>query len=426
MSKVKGMFPRLLAAHIRALLRDELVIIVEGPRSVGKSTIVSEFAKGAGVDVINLEDANVEKAVRNDPAFFVGGSPLVIIDEYQKVPALLAAIKTRLSDPDAGQFLLTGSSRHDYLRGVEALTGRIHLTKAWPLSQLEMADGGASLLPLLLEGGAPAVRTRRMSNTSREEYIGRVAGGGFPIAIGRSGVARSRWFDDYVRTSLQRDVLDLRRVDKPESLAALLNVLASSTGQPIQFQTISRILGQGFGEAATNKTVAGYTALLEAIFLVQRLPAWGTHARSAEKKLDKLHVVDSGVATHLLRLNEARLLKGYAQADTTFGQLLETFVVGEIRAQTSVLENAVRLHHWRVDDTLEVDLVIELDDGSIIGVEVKASPGVDRSDWAGLRSLEKHAPDRFRAGILLNLGSTTHKLNDRIATAPIDALWNHS
>src|SRR5690606_14803686 len=142
-------------------------------------------------------------------------------------------------------------------------------------------------------------------------------------------------------------------------------------------------------------TVESYTRILEAVFLIQQLPAWGTTLTSRSSNKPKLHVVDSGVAARLLRLSAERLDKRDPSALTEFGHLLETFVVGELNRQASWMDDVAGTGHWRTYDGDEVDFIAERNDGSIIAIEVKASRRVSGSDLAPLRKLKARMGDSF-------------------------------
>jgi len=173
-----------------------------------------------------------------------------------------------------------------------------------------------------------------------------------------------------------------------------------------------------------ERTAENYTRLLEAVFLLQRLPAWGTTLRARAAAMPKIHVVDSGVAARLLRLAPERLGRLDASSLTQFGHLLETFAVSEVVKQASWVDGIAGYGHWRTHDGDEVDLVVERDDGSVVAFEVKAGSRVARDDSKGLRTLRRALGDVFRAGVVLYLGERAYTYEDRIHVIPLDRLWN--
>lgn len=314
---------------------------------------------------------------------------------------------------------LTGSTRQDALpRTAQALTGRFHAIKIWPLSQGEIEGAEENLIPAMRADSSGAVAALPTSETTREEYIDRVVAGGFPLALRRAaGNQRNRWFDDYVTQSVERDSAELVRIRQRRLLRELLERLAGPTGRLLNLSQA----GDGLG--LSRSALDEYAKLLEDLFLVERLPAWGKTLRVRAVRTAKIHVVDSGVAARLLRLTPAKLASLDATALTEFGNLLETFVVGELRKQVSWLDEKVTVGHWRTHDDDEVDYVVEFDDGSVLGFEVKANERVAGADFKGLRSLRNLFGDRFVGGVVFSTGRRSYTYEDRLHVMPIDRLW---
>ncbi|MBU4215951.1 MAG: DUF4143 domain-containing protein [Actinobacteria bacterium] len=351
--QLTGMVARRVEALVAFRLPEEQVILLEGPRSVGKSTLLRAAAAAHRVDVLDLDDLATRDAAAADPALFVAGPSPVCVDEYQHVPAVLDALNAELNrDGRPGRFLLTGSTRHTALPTVaQALTGRLHRIPVLPLSQGEIAGVLERFLADLLSGDSGLTRDR--STTSRDDYINRVVAGGFPLALQRGPAARNRWFDDYTRLTLERDVRDLSRLRQGAVLPALTNKLAGQTAQ------VLNITAAAAGVGLDRATADSYVRLLEAVFLIHRLPVWGTTLTARSSASPKIHLVDLGVAARLLRLTPAKLSERTPSALTEFGHLLETFVVGELLKQASWIDDVAVTGHWRTHDNDEVDLVVE-------------------------------------------------------------------
>lgn len=415
---MEDMVTRRVSALVRSLLNDEPVVALQGPRSVGKTTLLREIAAGFGVEVIDLDDLGTRDAARADPALMVSGDRPVCIDEYQHVPELLDAIKAELNaDGSPGRFLLTGSTRHTALpQAAQALTGRLHLVDVLPLSQGEMEGSHEDFVGRLIADPASLV-SGSVSHTPREEYVRRVCVGGFPMAVDRADRARARWFDNYVRLTLERDVDELARVQYREKLPLVLAKLAGQTAQVLNLNAIAQDIG------LARNTIGSYAALLEAVFLVQQLPAWGTTLSSRSGSLPKIHVVDSGLAARLLRLGPERLGTRDATSMQQFGHLLETFVVGECRKQISWLDDVALVGHWRTFDGVEIDLVIEDDRGRVVALEVKAGSRVTGKDLRGLEQLRDKLGPRFAGGVALYTGERAYTTADRVHVIPVDRLW---
>ena len=397
------------------------VVLLQGPRTVGKSTLLRALAGRCGGSVVDLDDTATRAAAADDPALFVSGPGPVFVDEYQHVPDLLGAIKAELNrDSSTGRFVIAGSTRFDSLPlASQSLTGRLHRIEIHPLSQGEIAAQRESLLEVLFIDPAAAVFPRP-STATRDEYARRITRGGFPLALERSDAARDRWFDDYLALCLERDLLEAGRVRQPSALAPLLSRLAAQTAQVLN---MSRA-GEAIGLPAS--TAADYVKLFESTFLVRLLPAWGKTLRAATASRPKIHIADSGLAARLLRLPPDKLAGLDPTTLQQFGHLLETFVVGEVLKQASWMDDRPHVGHWRTHDGDEVDLVVEDGrDGSIVGIEVKASTRVHARDRRGLQKLKETLGKRFRAGVIFHTGvhSVRYDSDKRIIALPVDRLW---
>ncbi|MFT4034343.1 MAG: ATP-binding protein [Patulibacter sp.] len=420
MSEPSGLIGRRIQSLLAVRVAEESVIALHGPRSVGKSTVLRALAESRGVEVIDLDDLGTREAVVGNPSLLLAGHAPLCIDEYQRVPDVLDVIKSRLNREGGqpGLAVITGSTRQDALpRSAQALTGRLHVMTIWPLSQGELAGVHEHLLDALRRQPDEVAGRGGASTTARSEYVSRVCAGGFPLAVRRSAVARDRWFRDYIRQSIERDAAELAALRQRQALGALLAYCAGQTGQVLNIAKAADAVG------VERRTAESYLRLLEDLFLVVRLPAWGKTLRARATSRPKVHVVDSGLAAYLQRLRPQRLEGLDPAALTEFGGLLETFVVGEIRKQASWIDEDVLLGHWRTSDGSEVDLVAEFGDGAVVAFEVKASERAVGADFAGLRHLRDVVGSRFAAGVVLTTGSRSYTYEDGLHVLPIDRLW---
>lgn len=400
-------------------MSEEPVVAVQGARTVGKSTIVRSLAASAGRTVIDLDDPETRDALEDSPSAFVAAEPPVFIDEYQHVPAVLDAIKAELSEAlQPGRFVLTGSTRYSSLpSAAQSLTGRLHVTTLWPLSQGEIEGREERFVEQLL--AEPELLTSpREERTPRREYVGRVLRGGFPLAVARrAGAGRNRWFDDYLDLVLERDVAELSSIRQREKMPRLVARLGAQSAQILNVAQVAADVG------IESSTAENYVRLLEAAFIVHRLPAWGTTLRARASSRPKIHFVDSGVAGRMLRVSEERLAAAQPQAMTELGHLLETFCVGELLKQASWMEIPPQVGHWRTRDGDEVDLILERDDGALAAIEVKAAERVRDPDFRSLCKLREALGERFLAGLVLHLGARAYTHGDRLHAIPVDRLW---
>lgn len=414
-----GIAARRLEDVVPALMRDEPVVVLAGPRTVGKSTLLRRLASASGAAVLDLDDLTTRALVRDDLRFYAAGPSPVLVDEFQHVPEFLDAVKAELNiDTRPGRFLLTGSAQYTALpRAAQSLTGRVHLVTVWPLSQGEIGGRCETFVQSLLDDPGSVV-SRRDSDGNREEYARRALAGGLPAAVRRApGRSRDRWFADYVDLVIARDALGLRDVRQRAILPEFLRRLAAQTGQVLNVAQASRASGiaPSVGE--------DYTRLLEAVFLVHRLPSWGTTLSARVNRHPKVHLVDTGLGGWLSGITAGSIVRRVPAALSEFGHLLETFVVNEVLKQASWLDRGLRVGHYRTSDGDEVDLVLENDGGDVVALEIKAGGTYRREDLRGLQRLRDRLGDRFLGGVLLYTGERAAELGERLFLAPIDSLW---
>ena len=395
-------------------LADTPVVLVMGARQVGKSTLVRSIASSEHpATIISLDDTNVRDAAERDPRGFISDirGP-VVIDEIQRVPDLVLEIKDSLErDRSPGRFLLTGSANLLRSRRItETLTGRVDIIRLWPLAQHEINGGQGGFVDALLRGEPPRITG---APRGRDAFAEVVTNGGYPEPRLRSDRGRNRWFASYLTTTLERDIRDIADLNRDEELPRLFQLLAARSAQLANWSAISRELG------IADKTVATYTGLLEAIFLVQRIPAWRPSFLQRVLHAPKVYITDSGLLCHLLGADATRV----ATNDRVTGIALETFVGVEVIKQAQLSADVPRVFHFRDRDGSEVDLILETRAGEIAAIEVKAAQSVATADLRGLRKIRDHARARFTAGVVLYTGEDTVHLDDRIWAVPISGLW---
>lgn len=403
------------------MVRDALgvfrAVVVNGPRQSGKTTLVRDLL---GPDIVyrTLDEESVRDVAGHDPHGLVDADGLLVLDEFQRGgDPLLLAIKARLDRSDSrGQMLLSGSANFLASRRLsETLAGRIGLVQVLPLSQGEVRGTGDGLVASLREGIEPLARLAPTVVGPREQ-VRAIVRGGYPEVVRHMPPGREvTWFDSYVRTVIEREGPTIGRIGDLDVLRRVLVGLAGTTGRELNVSAMADRLG------VARPTLVNHLQILEALFLVSRLPAWTPEPIGRLTKSPKIHLVDSGLAAALLGWSEDRV------ADPTWtaaGQLWETFVVGELRKQCSWQQPAPFLFHARdKGGRHEVDVVLEWPDGSVAGVEVKRSRSVRRSDANGLRWLRDRVGDRFRAGTVVYGGEEVVPLSGDLIALPLSALW---
>jgi uncharacterized protein len=415
-----GLAKRRLVDVAAARFAEEPVLVLNGPRTVGKSTLLSQLADRLGRRVIDCDDPATRAAVRADPGRFTESGQAVLIDEYQHVPELLDAIKAELNrDLRAGRYVLAGSTRYASVpAAAAALTGRVDIIPVLPLTQGEIDGAVETFVARLLQGGGIELPPSGLPAATRDEYARRSTSGGMPVALRRSpGSSRSRWFANYVDLVVDKDVMDISRVRQREMLPRLLSQIAARSGQVLNISPVAGAIG------LDRSTAENYVRLLEAVFLIYRLPAWGTTLGSRVVRHPKAHLTDSGVMAWLLSLSPEKIAQAAPATLTEYGHLLETFAVGEILKQVSWSDAPVAAGYFRTEAGDEVDLVLERDDGQVIAFEIKAGTRVRSEDLSGLRLLKDRLGARLEEAVVLYTGEHAYRHDDFISVLPLSELW---
>lgn len=417
---------RVIGRHVRTVVdearRDTPVVLLVGARQVGKSTLAQATTSGPGAPhPITLDDPARRASATEDPTAFVRGlrTP-AIIDEIQRAPELLLAIKMAVDeqrlrgDDAAGMFLLTGSAAiWDTVRAPDSLAGRIEHVRLWPFSQGELEGRREDLVERLYAGDVPRLDGRPVGRAVVAE---RVVRGGYPEAQGRTAARSDRWFGDYLSSLVDRDVGVLADVRRSPDLLRLLVACAARSGSVTNVSEMLADIG------LPRTTGHRYLDLLRRLYLVHELPAWGRNLARASVRSPKLVVTDTGVLCHLLHMDADR----FAHDDRLRpgpGPAFETFVTTELLKAITWSRESVRAHHWRDRGGREVDVLLERRDGAIVGVETKLGSTVRPADARHLAHLRDHTGQDFRAGIVVHTGPDTVPLGDRLWGVPVEALW---
>ena len=395
------------------------VVVVHGARQVGKTTLARLVAGDRGADYVTLDHAADLEAVLADPPTFlaVAGTPLVI-DEVQRAgdPLVIGIKATVDRDQRPGRYLLTGSTNFLTVPGIsESLAGRADIVTLWPLSMGERTGGGDDFVDRAF-AGAGELLGHEGTTPDRDEYLESICRGGFPAVQAISAKGRRRWFARFVETVLQREIEVASDIRRGDALAAMVRFLAATTGQELVITTMADRLGIDRGTAQT------YEPWLETVFLVHRVPAWSRNLAKVVHR-PKLYLTDTGIAAALLGKDPNALRR---PTEPATGPLMETFVAAELAKQLTWSNISGRLGHHRTSDGMEVDLIIEADDGRVVAIEVKATSTPRLSDFrwlARLRDQLDHLGDDFRCGVVLHTGSSRLPFGDRLVALPIADLW---
>lgn len=405
------MYPRYVERRIREALTDTRVVLLCGPRQSGKTTLARQIACG-NFRFATLDDPTFLDAAQADPVGFVRDLDKAVIDEVQRAPRLMLALKMAVdADPRPGRFLLTGSA--DLLtipRVADSLAGRMALVRLLPLAQSELRSSSTTFLDKAFAGAPPSAPDPLFGN----KLVETILAGGYPEALTRSGRRRRNWHLDYIDAIVQRDIRDIARIGQLSVMPRLLRALAEHAGQLINYSGFGGQLGMN------HVTTQKYISVLENLYLLRVVQPWHSNRLKRLIKSPKLQFLDSGLLATLRGLTPEAVLRNRAP----LGAVVETFVLSELIKIASWAEERYRFSYFRDKDGNEVDIVIEDEQGRVIGIEAKASATVSRSDFSGLRRLAAASGDQFVMGLILCGHEQTIPFGDQFATAPIASLWS--
>jgi uncharacterized protein len=408
------LYRRLAESALITALADTPVVLIHGPRQCGKTTLALQVGKRRRYRYYTFDDAATLAAARSDiTGFVLRLEKHAILDEVQHVPELFAALKPIVdANRNAVRFILTGSSNVLLVpRLSDSLAGRMEILRLYPLSQVELERARPTFLGALFSDA----QSFQHSGSLGKELAERIVRGGYPVVQNRTPKRRDAWYASYIETLIQRDVWDLAHIGNLDALPKLLTLAASQTAR---LANLSEMASQF---ELSRPTIRSYLTLIERLFLVEFLPPWFNNRIKRLIKSPKLHFGDTGLACSLLRCSAAEL---DGQRDL-LGQLLETFVFGEIEKQASAHPERISLHHLRDKDGYEVDIVVQRGTHHA-GIEVKAASSVREGDFRGLKRLRELLGPRFHSGIVLYDGEHVLPFGERLLAVPLSSLWVRS
>jgi len=406
------LYPRGVASRVRIAMSDTPVVLVNGPRQCGKTTLVrSTF--GHERAYFTLDDETTSASARTDPVGFIRQIDSAILDEIQRAPELLRAIKNAVDeDRRPGRFLLTGSANILALPTVsDSLAGRMEVVTLLPLGQSEIRREKSNFLDKAFAGDIVAPKHQLIGH----ELVEHVLIGGYPDMVARTEPRRrSAWAREYIRAIVERDVREIADVERLDQMPQLLRALAHHSGQLLNFAQLAGQVG------LDDKTARRYIGLFENLFLVRRIEPWFRNPLKRLVKTPKLFVLDSGLLAALTGLTSDRI----ARDRSLFGALLETFVANEVFRLATWSDTQMTFYHYRDKDQDEVDIVLEDEVGDIIGLGVKASATIAAHDFKGLRKVAAATGNSFKAGYVFYDGDKILPFGERMAAIPLSCLWN--
>jgi hypothetical protein len=413
---------KLINRNVNSIVKDTLsdtpVTVIQGARQVGKSTLAAMVSEELNSLSVTLDSPATLSAAKENPYEFVlqHRDGLLIIDEVQRFPELLSTIKMSVdTDKKPGRFLITGSANILNLRGAnESLAGRAATIILEPLSVGEIRGIKEDFVSMLLSGDI-LTGLRKAIPYTRAEYTNLIECGGYPDVQTKAAKRRRVYFKNYLSRVLDHDADELFGLAHIDRLSKIYALLAGNPSQIYNRANLSRTVG------IPESSISGYIRLIEDLCLLQTLPAWGKNYTHRAIGRPKIVLSDTGLVCSLNNITSDFLAD--IENGNELGPILEAFVIAEIKKQQTWSDSGYSMYHFRDRDNKEVDIVLELDGGKIIAIEIKAASSFSQKDFAGLKTLRGLLGNRFHCGIVLHTGSEVHPFGEKLYAAPISSIW---
>jgi len=391
------MLHRKIESTIIEMLKYFRIVAINGPRQSGKTTLQKRIAKNKKMEYFTFDDSDIFKTVTDDPMGFLkytSKKKNIAIDEVQMIPQIIPAIKITVDNVNKkGMFLLTGSSdmfKNSKIK--ESLAGRMASFNLFPLSYAEINNKDINIIDKLFSNDFNKLNIDE--SISKEDFISAVVNGGYPEAYELPIKAKKSWFNFYIKSRITKDIAEFENVqlDKIMHLDKLLKVLASQVGSLVNYSSIANAIG------ITDKTVRKYIQLLEALYIVKLVPSYSNNRLKRVVKSPKVHFIDSGLASYLLSASVDSLMLG---KNDFMGNLVETFVYSELIKHQSHAQESIEIYHYRDQQKIEVDFVLESNSGDVVALEIKSGTNLKTEHFKGLLALADTIKDKNFKGIIL-------------------------
>lgn len=400
------LLPRAASGRLDALLRALPVVVVTGPRQTGKTRLVQLSPALEGHTSFDLDAALTRAAATADPADFVRQAPRMVIDEVQRVPEIMLAVKAEVDrelQRTKGRFVLTGSANLLVMKQVaDSLAGRAAYLPLHPMTRRELMGLGTTgdwtrFFETPFEEWRDAIAAGEARHDDWRDVSKR---GGFPVpALQLDADARQDWFAGYIDTYLERDLRDISAIEDLGDFRRAMQAFALRVGTPVNHADVARELG------LVARTMRRWLELLDVTFQLAKLPAYTVRRAARLRKRPKYYWNDSALALHVSGESEPS------------GVHLETIVFTDLRAWAGLDRQRPLLHYWRDEADREVDFVVERG-GRTLAIEVKAARRVGPDDWKHLKHFVAQYDRTCVGAILLYDGDDTLRVSDRIVVAP--------
>lgn len=416
------MIRRYLKDPILESLKHFPAVLLTGARQVGKSTLAHALIQSPwNATYLTLDDrATLDGALR-DPDGFISGVPTpTVIDEVQRAPDLMRAVKKVVDrDRKPGKYLLTGSANVMTLSTVsETLAGRVALHTLYPFSWPEFLEKPLPMvLSDLFEVATAKDLMKRLQKPPKKDYRHqlkeRILEGGYPPpALMTSDRARGEWFSSYRQTYLERDLLNIKTIEHVPDFNRLLSLVAFRTGRLLNLSDLSRETGLPF------TTLRRYMNLLEVTYQIFLLRPYFTHAGKRLVKTPKIYFNDTGMACHFAGADNWAAL----ETQGNVGPMVETWVASELVKLLPLLDRRSGLYFWRTQTGQEVDFLVERS-GKLVAIEVKWAHRIEESEIRNLERCTEALKDKLRFSVILYGGTEVVPLSSRIVALPFPVFF---
>jgi uncharacterized protein len=400
-----GFLKRVAARAVTTALEAAPVCVVTGARQCGKTTLVRNLAGEDEPVYVTLDDVDVLAQAKEAPDSLLKRGPRMILDEVQRAPELLLAVKRVVDErPTRGRFILTGSANLLLMRRVsESLAGRAVYLTLWPMTRREQLGlGSAGIWSRFFED--PPSRWPELvaaETQPREDWKSLARRGGYPVPAHEltTDEQRALWFSGYEKTYLERDVGDLLSPASIVDFRRLVRAACLRIGGLVNQTEIARDVG------LSQPTVHRHLDVLETSYQVVRVPAFASNRTKRLIKGPKLYWADVGLAIHLSGDREPR------------GAHLENLVLADLLAWKDASPEQPEIMHWRTTTGEEADFVVEWR-AHLLPIEVKAGSKPRQDDAAGITSFRAEAGKKALPGLLLHTGDEIRWLTDGVLAVP--------
>ncbi len=413
---------RYLQDPIQESLKYFPVVLLIGARQVGKSTLAQGLIGPSwNARYLTMDDRAILDAALLDPDGFISGQDTpVVIDEVQRAPDLMRAIKKMIDrDRKQGRYFLTGSANIMTLSSVsETLAGRVALHTLYPFSWPEfLKKPPPTILKDLFEVATSRELLKRLPRPSKSDYHTRIikwilAGGYPPPALMTSEQAQTQWFSSYRQTYLERDLLNIKSIENLPHFNRLLRLVAFRTGRLLNLSDLSREVGLPF------TTLRRYINLLEVTYQIFLLRPYFTHLGKRLIRTPKIYFSDTGMASYLMGADDWSVLEKQGNS----GAMVETWVASELLKLLPISNHGFQLYFWRTQAGQEVDFLIERG-RKLVAIEVKWSHRIDESHITNLKRCAEDLKDRLHFSVILYRGTEIVPFTPKIVAIPFPVFF---